>query len=290
MQNNTLNLQKFIFFKLIFGTGSCTDDHPDDISIVVTEKSLENLVYITSTGFSFLNETWVTDPLPADALVREPPAGNVVVLGLCNDSFYGYKCNEGQGLIVSKTMGKRDYLIIAGYTLNELQDAVDHFINNDVKEDLILEGLNAVKMKDYIEEDKSEVEETIKCKGISYETGIETTKSCKFGICETHSNELQVMMKDLQGTLSVLSDKPFEAKLGIDWLDVRVNIHKGDCFGEIVTVVNFHQKDGVQKMSEEFSVPEKGCYCLTIKDEDMVIDNAKIKVINPPFTINFSTN
>jgi hypothetical protein len=64
-----------------------------------------------------------------------------------------------------------------------------------------------------------------------------------------------------------------------------------NCEGDIIDSLTFKWEDGDQVLVESFTLPQRGCYCLRITEDDLSIAKAKIEMTSHDgdYKLDFST-
>ena len=128
------------------------------------------------------------------------------------------------------------------------------------------------------------------CEAPSEATGTYQFQIKKFGMTKDVTSYPKVAMDGLDGTVSFATSEKFQAQYGVNWLQYVVHVLKGGCNGPEVAALTFRWTDGDGDKSQSFTVPEQGCYCLKVANQDLSIDNADIQMLGDGvFTLPFST-
>ena len=149
--------------------------------------------------------------------------------------------------------------------------------------------------EEQVEEEEEETEEKeeepqLDCPGTNPASGtFDVEISIRFG-SEEGTAEPIVQMEGKSGTISFEPEEAFEERMGVEWYQYDLNIHKDDCDGELIDKIPFRWEDGDKDKSKDFEVPERGCYCIKVTQEDLSAYDADIEMTSgDKFTLDFTT-
>lgn len=275
---------------------------PTESNVIRTGETCYNKtkVYDISTSkVKFANE--VNYPLTNDVIAVGGPCANSLthkLLGEPENCAAGFESNKGLlkfvddnshvGLVVAGGVGEATQRIarelIAGGASGEQYST--HF--SDIEKMDIASKQKVPKVEK--PEPVTEPEEELSCPAGPNEKGEFDVKISKFAITKEITSHPEIQMDGTSGKLIFDSEEKFEAQLGVDWLEYDTHILKGGCDGESVKDMTFKWEDGDNYKEQSFSVPEKGCYCLKITNDDVEIDGANIEITSGDFTMDFATS
>ncbi|MBD3313936.1 hypothetical protein GF345_05835 [Candidatus Woesearchaeota archaeon] len=182
----------------------------------------------------------------------------------------------------SRVLAEHDEYFMSGNDLEAVYTDLDDISVREAEEYVI----------DVEAAEPEELKPEIECAGTNPASKTNEVRTGKLGLSIESSTNHIIRMHGLNGEVTFIPDKVFRAQLGVDWLRIAYHILKGECSdpGEEVHTDTVEWQDGQKERTSHITVPERGCYCFRIRNEDMVIDSASIEMIGQDeFTIDFST-
>ncbi|MFH1317073.1 MAG: hypothetical protein ABII01_06140 [Candidatus Woesearchaeota archaeon] len=284
---------------------------PDTIYIAGAKKMDETLFFITDTNAEF--ELIEEEDEESNASVFGLTSKNIIldsditskkniisvggpcinqktaeIMGLnyptCGDLGVG----PGEALIKEYDYEDGKVLVVFGYdsldtfnAVEKLNSGIELYDNSVlIKGDIATEftGLIEKKVEKVMTTTTTLLESTLGCDGGALAIGRYDTQSRKFGVRVNRYTDVSIDMKGLNGVLTLTVNKPFKSQLGVDFLDYSIHIRQDDCFGNEVQLIDGQQTEGEQVLIHEIIVPEPGCYCMYIENEDFFLDSASIEL------------
>ncbi|RME53198.1 hypothetical protein D6783_02645 [Candidatus Woesearchaeota archaeon] len=288
---------------------------PDSVFIAGVEEEVESLVYLTDRDVTLepwvqhVNKTTINkDKIILDkdytggrAIIVGGPCVNALARELLPNKDCSYGFEENEGIIVHNSL----LTLLAGRTEEETRKLIDFGLSSsllksaeNVVVNLVSNEISPVNLERFIsgEEDKENLhlkepeEKNVEC---PLPTSVEKpyySIISKFGFEQEYHTSISVSTKGRKGILVMAEDKPFKAAFGVDWTTIKLHLLNNSCNGNEIATFFFKEEDGMQVFKEEFELPHEGCYCLKFGNEDLVIDEAEIRLKGEEyFTLEFSS-
>ncbi|MGM5481477.1 MAG: hypothetical protein ACQESE_03625 [Nanobdellota archaeon] len=285
------------------------DSGSDELSVMVPKNQLEQMVYYREP--TAVDELEVSgEGIAGDFDIHmddENLAGkNLILIGgpcvnekaaevlgvskkVCSN---GYE--PGKGRLIKTTYEGNDVLVISGYDSKTTQLAAEALFSEKIRsasgDNLVVSGSSnmmdiaqfSVKEQEVntpVSKEETDTKEKVDLapEPVEYSGGFNYELK-KFGITKDVESSPKVIMIGLDGEVIFTRDDPFEAQMGVDSLSYTVHIRKGGCNGEDINQMTFKWIDGDKDKEQSFTVSEAGSYCMTIDEEDIVIDGASVNM------------